>query len=338
MKRPALALMALFLAISLWAENISVATINAWSGLSYRGAFASREYEDGATRAFRFDLLSDGLAGLTLDAIAVQEANPLPSYGTQLSEALGYDAISDVRQGGVRIGPVGLPANLREGEMLLAPRGRDLQLSTVKQLAGPAAGTAASFQFGSGSQILAGTIQVENRTVHLFSTRWTASPQASRARLVGLVDSYLAGEIDAGELASLTQEAISGSERRLREARETVVFINELAGEEPVILMGSLYSLPSSDEIQILRDAGFVDVWTVVGRGAGYTYDATANANIIQHELAGFDGERARYDYIFIRGNGIVARSASVIFSRPTYGVHASDHFGVLAQLRVDPQ
>ena len=338
MKLRALVLLGLFAASSLYAENITVATVNVWSGLSYRGAFTSREYEDRATRAFRFDLLTDGLAGLELDAIALQEANPLPRYATEVSEAIGFDAISDVRQGGVRIGPVGLPANLREGEMLLAQPERQLELSAVKQLSGPGAGNVAAFQFGTGSQILAGSIEVENRRVHLFSTRWTASPQADRSRLVGLVDSYLAGDISSGELTEQTSDAIAGSERRKTEARETVVFINELAGEEPVILMGSLYSLPNSEEIQILRDAGFLDVWSVVGSGPGYTYDANTNANIIEHDLAAFPGERVRYDYIFIRGTGIFARGASVIFSRPTYGVHASDHYGLVAQLRVDPE
>jgi endonuclease/exonuclease/phosphatase family metal-dependent hydrolase len=338
MKNRALALVALFVAAGLQAENISVATINVWSGLAYRGAFSSRAYEDRATRAFRTDLLTDGLASLEPDVIALQEANQLPAYAETLAAAVGYDAVWDVRQGGVRIGPVGLPANLREGEVLLAPPERELRQTMVKQLAGPGAGNVASFQLGTGSQILAGSVKVEDRTVHVFSTRWTASPQADRARLVGLVDSYLSGDLTAAELNARTEEAIAGSERRRAEARETVVFINELAGEDPVILMGSLYSLPDSEEIQILRDAGFVDVWQVVGRGAGYTWDATTNANIIEHDLAAFDGERARYDYIFIRGSGIVARSASIIFSRPTYGVHASGHYGIYAELRVDPE
>ncbi len=338
MRTRALVLIALFAATALHAENITVATINVWSGLEYRGAFVSREYEDRATRAFRFDLLADGLSGLDLDAVAVQEANPLPRYAEDLGSLMGFDAISDVRQGGVRVGTVGLPANLREGEALLAPPERQLTLSAVKQLAGPAAGNVASFQFGTGSQILAGTIVVEDRTVHLFSTRWTPSPQADRTRLVQLVDHYLAGEIDAADLSRRTSEAIAGSERRIREAEETVVFINELAGEEPVILMGSLYSLPDSEEIQILRDAGFVDVWSVVGRGTGVTYDSALNGNIIDHGLGSFEGERVRYDYIFIRGSGIFARSASIIFAQPTYGVHASDHFGIVAQLRVDPE
>lgn len=319
------------------AENITVATVNVWSGLTYKGAFSVGTYEDRATRAFRFDLLSDGLASLEPDVVAVQEANPLPDYADRLGAELGYDAVYDVRQGGVRIGPVGLPVNLREGEAILAPPGRSLTLAAVKQLAGPGAGNVAAFQLGTGSQVLAAQLQAEGRTVHVFTTRWTPSPQASRERLVELVDRYDESDIDGKELTRLMERAVEGSERRRREARETVVFINELAGSEPVILAGSLYALPDSDEIQVLRDAGFLDVWSVVGRGAGTTWDAATNANIIEHGLAAAGGERARYDYVFIRGEGIVARSVSVILSRPTYGVHPSDHYGLLAEIRIDP-
>ncbi|MFW5745383.1 MAG: endonuclease/exonuclease/phosphatase family protein, partial [Spirochaetota bacterium] len=306
------------------AENITVATVNVWSGLTYRGAFSVGTYEDRATRAFRFDLLADGLASLEPDVVAVQEANPLPDYANRLGEELGYDAVYDVRQGGVRIGPVGLPVNLREGEAILAPPARSVTLAAVNQLAGPGAGNVAAFQLGTGSQVLAAQLEAEGRTVYVFTTRWTPSPQASRERLVDLVDRYDESDIDGEELTRLMELAVEGSERRRSEARETVVFINELAGSEPVILAGSLYALPDSDEIQVLRDAGFVDVWSVVGRGAGYTWDPATNANVIEHGLAAGEGERARYDYVFIRGEGIVARSASVIFSRPTYGVHPS--------------
>lgn len=337
MRRLLIGIVALVVALPAVAENITVATVNVWSGLTYRGAFTSGTFEDRATRAFRFDLLTDGLLEIEPDLIAIQEANPLPDYAGRLAAELGYDVVSDVRQGGVRIGAIGLPANLREGEALLAPPGRGLARGAVKQLAGPAAGNVAAFQFGTGSQIVAGQIEAEGRTVYVFTTRWTPSPQASRDRLTALVDEYDAGAIDGDELSSLMNEAVKGAERRRLEARETVVFVNELAGSDPVILTGSLYALPDSDEIQILRDAGFVDVWSVVGRGPGYTWDATSNANIMEHDLARTPGERARFDYVFIRGTGIVARSASVIFSRPTYGVHTSDHYGLLAELRVDP-
>lgn len=338
MKRIALFVLLLVAASGAIAENITISTFNVWSGLTYRGFFSSGTYEDAATREYRYDLLVDGFSSLAPDVIALQEANPLPSFSERIASDLGYDAIFDVRQAGVRIGPVGLPANLREGSIILANRERSLQFVETKQLSGPGAGNVAAFQFGQGSQITAAQVTVADRPVYVFSTRWTPSLSAEPERLRRLVDSYTRGDISGDELKELVAEAVEGSERRREEARETLTFINELAGSQPVVLMGSFYALPTSAEIKMLRDAGFVDVWASVGRGPGYTYDAQTNTNIVAHDLSVDRSERLRYDYIFIRGNGIYARRASIIFSRPTFGVHPSDHYGLWAELRIDPE
>jgi endonuclease/exonuclease/phosphatase family metal-dependent hydrolase len=150
------------------------------------------------------------------------------------------------------------------------------------------------------------------------------------------VDQYAADDLAGDDLISLVGEAVSGSEVRKTEAQRTLVYINELAGQEPVILMGSFHALPDSDEIAMLRDAGFVDVWQVVGRGAGSTFDPGSNSNIDTSE-AGISTDAERIDYIFIRGDDIAARSVRLIFNRPTYGVYPSDHYGIYAELRVDP-
>ena len=251
MKRLMLVLAVLLFATRLFAENITVVTLNVWSGLTYNGIFHVSEYEDRATREFRYDLLSRGLSSLGPDVIALQEANPLPAYANRIANDLTYDFHYDVRQAGVRIGPVGLPTNLREGDVILADTGFDLTSLRSTQLSGPGAGNLAAFQFGAGSQLTAARIEVADRPVYLFSTRWTPSPQSDRQRLVGMVDDFEAGEIDGEELLDLMAGALEGADRRLEEARKTLVSINEIAGEEPVILMGSFYAPPDSPEIQL---------------------------------------------------------------------------------------
>ena len=337
MKRSTLAVAVLLLAGRLCAEVITVATVNVWSGLDYRGVFAVGEYEDRATRDFRFNLLTRELSTAAPDVIALQEANPLPAYAQQISDALGLTPVWAVRQAGVRIGPVGLPANLREGSVILADASREPVRAGTRQLSGPGAGDSASFQLSGGSHLLAARMTVADRPVYVLTTRWTPSPQADRGRLLELVDAYDGGQLAGAEFAGRVTDAVAGRERRLAEARETLVYANALAGEEPVILLGSFYALPDSPEIALLRDAGFVDVWRSVGRSDGFTRDGRTNANLSAHGLAGAD-ERVRYDYIFVRGAGIAPRSARLILDRPTFGVHPSSHYGVLAELRVDPR
>jgi len=310
--------------------------VDVWSGLTYGGIFRVREYEDRAAREFRYDLLSAGLADLAPDLIAIQDANPLPAYVERLADDLGYDAVSAVRQAGVRIGPVGLPTNLREGSALLAAQDRALALLSTRQLTGGGAGNVAAFQFGAASNIVAAQLQVADRPVYVFNTRWTPSPHPNRDRMRSLVDRYDSGDLSGDDLLDLMGEAVSGGDRRLDEALKTLVFINEIAGQSPVILMGSFHALPDSDEIALLREAGFIDIWRVVGRGAGTTYDPAANTNIRTFELSS-SNEPERIDYIFIRGDDIAARNVRLIFNRPTYGVFPSDHYGVYAELRIDP-
>ena len=320
------------------AETITVATVNAWSGLTYQGLLGVGEYEDTATRSFRFDLLANGLLELRPDVVALQEANPLPWYAEKISAVLPtYDVLSRVRQAGVRIGPVGLPANLREGEVILAHPARMIEHGIARQLVGPGAGNVAAFQLGTGSHLFGAQIRAGGRTVHVFTTRWTPSPQADRGRLVELVDGYAAGQMPGSELTSMVSRAVAGAERRKREARETVAHINEVAGRQPVILMGSFFALPTSEEIRILREAGFVDIWEVAGPTPGFTFDATTNANIIRYGLAAHPKERTRYDYIFVRGDGLVPEQIRMILNTPTYGVHASAHYGLYAKIRVEP-
>lgn len=334
MKRTTLVLALFAIVFPALAENISVATVDVWSGLADGGVFRVRELEDRAAREFRYDLLAAGLVDLAADIVAIQDANPLPSYAERLAEDLGYDTVWLMRQAGVRIGPVGLPANLREGSALFAPPERGLTRMGSRQLRGGAAGNVAAFQLGPASNVMAATIDVADRPVYVFNTRWTPSPQSNRDRLRSLVDQYSAETLAGDELIDLVQEAVLGSEVRKTEAERTLVFINELAGQDPVILMGSFHALPDSDEIQLLRNAGFVDVWQVVGRGAGATYEPGVNSNV-PTQAAG--EEKQRIDYIFIRGDNIAARSARLVFNRSTYGVFASDHYGIYAELRVDP-
>lgn len=328
----------LLVAFALGAQTVSVVTINAWSGLTEGGVFRVQEYEDSATRAFRFDLLANGLEQLDADIVAVQEANPLPRFVSDLTAALAYDSTHHVRQGGVRIGPVGLPTNLREGAVLLVKSELAMGERLRSQLTGAGAGNVAAFQLRAASQVIGVPVTVGERTVYVFTTRWTPSPAADRGYLSTLVERYDDDQLQAESFIDAIQTAVHGSEVRAQEARRTLTYINQQAGEAPVILMGSFHAAPDSDEIQMLRDAGFVDVFAAVGSGPGYTHDSVRNSNIVTYELVDPQTPvRERVDYIFVRGSGIRPRTARVIFDTPTYGVHLSDHFGIFAELLIEP-
>ena len=322
-----------------FADTISVVSINVWSGLEYKGVFSFKQYEDSGAKEFRDGLLLKELVELTPDLIGLNEANTLPKYADTLAETLEYTSVSHIALGGVRIARVGFPINLREGDAFLASPDLSLENLKRKMLSGGGSGNIFSFQFGKATQVIAGKITVEGRIVFVFNTNWHNSPFADKADLTALVNKYSNSDLSGDELLDSLKDAVKGYEIRMEEARKTLDFINEIAGESPVIFMGTLNALPSSDEISMFLKAGFKDAWAG-NRSPGYTRDETVNTNIITY-LKDEDNStrrRDRINYIFIRGEGISVRNAELCFNKPTYDVYPSDHFGIIARIEILPE
>ena len=328
---------------------LTVVTVNAWSGLEAGGFFSRGTYEEPAAREFRLGLLADEIAALEPDIVTLGEANPVDGMAASFSEALGMSAVSHMAEGGVRIGPVGLPTNLREGDIILAPEAAEPSVAVRRTLAGGYVGRTLSFQTGATTQVLGAELLIGGRSVYVFHTRWFASPFAAREDMVELIEAYGAGELASWELIDRMERAVRGKERRLEEARRTVVTINEVAGDAPVILTGTLNALPGSEEIGVLEEAGFVDAFGAAaaapargagaasgGTVAGATWDPGRNTHITRHELGPWEDETAaRIDYVFVRGAGVAVEEARVVLEEATYGVFPSSHFGVLARITI---
>jgi endonuclease/exonuclease/phosphatase family metal-dependent hydrolase len=136
-----------------------------------------------------------------------------------------------------------------------------------------------------------------------------------------------------------------------REREDQVQAIDaSLAGrstDRPQILMGDFNARPESDEIRYLRGlatlggrrAYYQDAWDRLHPGeTGWTWAA---ANPYTARLAFLEPDR-RLDYIFVTpmrrdGRGSI-HTCQIVFDRPEPdGVFASDHFGLLAEIQVEP-
>lgn len=111
----------------------------------------------------------------------------------------------------------------------------------------------------------------------------------------------------------------------------------------PPILVGDLNAEPDSAEVRFLcglqsldgRGVFFQDAWRVAGNGGpGFTWDNVNSQAAISHE------PNRRIDYVMsgeadpMTGRGRI-ETASVAFAEPENGVFPSDHFGVLAEIRM---
>lgn len=129
---------------------------------------------------------------------------------------------------------------------------------------------------------------------------------------------------------------------RERQVLALDAFAREWAGEGdlPAVLLGDFNAHPDSNEIRFLRGLAslegrstyFQDAWEA-GSGSGYTWD---NRN--RFAAYAWEPDR-RIDYVLVGppdrdGRGRV-ESARLAFEAPVGDVFASDHFGVIADLRV---
>lgn len=334
MRRYAFSIVFGLLAVLLPGEEILVVGANVWSGLTYQGVLSTGSYEEPGNRSFRFDLLTEELRGLDPDVAVLFEANPLPRYADDIGSRLEMDSLFYVRRGGYRVGPVGFPTNLREGTVILAAGALEIEDAGHRRLSGGFVTNVTSAQSGEVSHVVATEITVAGRRVYLFGVNLFPSPLAGAEPLNRLLQQYLAGELSGSEYQRRVDLAVSGAERRLREARGAVTFINEIAGAEPAILVGTLSAPPGSPEVRLFVDAGFVDAWS---RGGGVTWDPVNNGNIDIAANPHGPAEAARVDYIMVRGEGIRVRSSEIILDEPTFGEYPSDHYGIATRIEVSP-
>jgi hypothetical protein len=117
-------------------KKLRILTINVWSGLNYVGILRMRDYETKENREARFKLLVKQVKEIQPDIVFIQEANPAAKYSRKLAREPGFEKIHQVCVGGIKLGPLGLPSNLKEGNAILARPGLRLKKYDAWKLKG----------------------------------------------------------------------------------------------------------------------------------------------------------------------------------------------------------
>lgn len=331
-----------------FAEELSIVTANAWSGMSNKGFISCEEYEPDDVRGFRTEILISGLKELDADIIVLNGLNPAVKTAGMLASELEMSVSAWVSRSGMRIGPVSLPLNLKEGDAVLTAEALSAEPAGRLSLNSLISTGVFTFAGRDGVQVIGRKITVPGISgddgnafaLYVFSAVWSESVFNDKDSLDRLMTAYLSGEIDAEKYPEYISRAVEGAEARRAEAEKTLSFINSVAGSAPVILAGSLNALPGSGELQILKDAGFTDVYERSGRGPGNTVDSKRNSNFAKlndEAAAVYDLVKSsfRADYILIRGSELKPRSADIVLDEPVYGVFPSNRFGVRAVIDI---
>lgn len=119
-----------------------------------------------------------------------------------------------------------------------------------------------------------------------------------------------------------------GQEARRESALLVLKKLAEIAGDQPVVFMGDFNSRPYDEPIRILCDpAQPMHLQDSKGRSRTPHYGPTGTFNGFQTRERDDDP----IDYIFLRGNWLVQRHATL--SQSWQGRFASDHFAVIASV-----
>lgn len=335
-------------------NSLRILDINVWSGLDYKGYLKMGEYESDVVREKRYQALITQIKRLDPDIIGIQEANKLPCYATRLADALGYDVFYHVGLGGVRLGPIGFPWNLREGDAILAKKSLNAQFAGRKQLSGGYVGNWLTFHFSDATQIMGVKITFQNQPVFIFVTHWHASLSNSPYVLAKAKELYDGGAVSEEEYRNVLSRIKKGVDWRLSESEKTLEFIRETARDHPFVLMGDFNAESGSGEVRKLLQFGMVDVFPISNPDSpGFTWDPRTNLNHRVHYLKDTLGQKdaslydqledfsrtlpSRIDYIFLgpasdlQDKKLSVNSSMVVMNKVTNGVHASDHYGVFA-------
>ena len=344
--------------------RLRLLTINTWSGLDYEGFFKFGEYEPEERRERRFAALVAQIQKLDPDVVFVQEANFAGRYARRLAKSLGLTEIHQVVNGGIKLGPVGLPVNFKEGMAILARPALDLHRHDVWKLSGPFGlyGDVVTFHFGEAVFSLVGRILVKTTPIYLVNVHLVASPSDEEMLFRSLGESSEPEAMTGAQLARTVAEIKAKNARRLAEVRKLLRDLKTLPEGSPVIVAGDFNVEKESPEVkEFISSTGAYDTLTLKGeRNATpapsfrFTWDPGLNENIeyssrpvnaagrkrrgLALAAAVDSGIGRRIDYILLnnsfRPKDVL--SSSVAVDSMESGLHASDHFGVAAEVDLE--
>ena len=323
-------------------RNVRILTVNVWSGLTYEGTLWMQRYED--NREARYKALVAAIRELEPDIIAIQEANPLPAFAKRLAADLGYRAVSRVSLGGIRVGPFGIPWNLREGKAVLVRKPWTVVDAGASRLDGWGIVTnGICFHFSETTEAFLCRAVVNGKPLYLCNVHLHSGP--FRGAALDECLTALSATLDAGQVEEAMAGVTKGIERRAREIARLAKFVGKtLPADAPAVLLGDFNTTTESGELDPLSQTGWTDSFAAATPDEdGYTWEPAENPNYrapgvtpkpytaLRAMHAGYPN---RIDLILLNG---ATPPESIVGSRvvftPTGGTSPSDHYGVLTTI-----
>ena len=339
-------------------DTLKVLTYNVWHGL--RSGESNKRFpgEDPADKETRVASQIREIEQLDPDLIFFQEVNPNQPEARKYAEALGYDEIHKVTSCGLHLGGLyKIPRNMNEGIAILARPELGLRRVGKKRLSGNAKCTATyGFQTKESRYALFGEITVDGRSLLVATTHLSAPPF-----VLSDFEENLEGLVKDGTLEEAQQDEILAQlerkrQRNLTEAEGLLAQIEKRRGDRsnpgrahPVVFGGDFNTAPGTPAIEAITAAGFRSVtkgselptWNPEKNVANYTIGSKRAEPLPTFELPQIEEMLAvrrttarQIDHLFV-SDGVAVESAEMVLDQEIEGKFLSDHFAVLAILRV---
>lgn len=337
-------------------KEITIVTFNTWFGLDGVGTIKMGEYEDKKMAEKRYQILLKELKRLDPDIIGLQEANKLPKYAKRIARDLGYDEIHQINNSGIKIGPLGIPYNMKMGLIILAKKPYHLKRVGAFQISGDKHGIYKdwfTFHLSESWFVLSGKIEVDGKPIYLFNTHLHAGLPENPGYFQELKLLKDEGKITPKEYQEYLESYNGDIQRFISETKKTLCFVSKITpSDAPAILMGDFNATENSDAIKIIvKDGNFLDTYRIANptdRGftwcsenphthfdAAPTYARGNQKNPYDLIKARYDLVSRRIDYIFINSyfqkDNIL--DSSIILNKHVQGLYPSDHYGVLSRI-----
>ena len=341
--------------------QLKVLTYNVWHGLS-QATFKMRELEPPGQKEARIQWQITQIKALDPDIVFLQEVNPVSALSQRLADALGqrYSYVFHRDNCGTSLFNVGLPVNLQSGLVVMVKQPLQVRKLEAIKLSGGFGGCegVATFQLAEFRYaLLARVFHPDFGSFYGVSTHLHHGPEWTQKMRDQISEWDKEGVLTPDQKQKLVEAIDQGVKRRKQELEVLFHHLSEWTArsEEPVLLAGDFNLKPDSQTYQSILNQNFKDV---MGQSlTPYTFDTQANQENHRHTrhlklpVPVFESEEIktwfqthylleprRIDYIFV-SPGVSFESPRLFGTEksPTTGLTGSDHFGVTADITLNP-
>lgn len=262
---------------------LSLLTYNLWHGLSPKGILRFQEVEPRSRRELRQNIQVELLKELPTDVLFLQEVNPIHKRSQQLAKFLGYQAVFERDNSGIKLGKLGPPYNLDSGLCTLLSSSQHIEWKKAIDLSGEATAWMSeklSLQLTESRRALfvAAVNDHTGRTLYV-NTHFHHGIEMNKLVYDEIKDLREQKMISEGVEAELLERLESADLRRQKEMRRLVEEIEVQKSRFNLIVVGGDFNCtPNSEVLKILTNRGFIRL-DDSSTESSYTWDESKNSS-----------------------------------------------------------